>query len=578
MKSAHNEPRLLYPPQSSPDPPPALSGEAVDDLQLRSLADAMGGKVEEHRILMAQLERICSDPQIIRYRQAVFTDLLANPQLTAGLEELLPRIDELVNFRSLRNAEGLPLLENVWRLGELELYVTIMDHLAQLLAEPENALQSAGMKALHERVKERCGDSRFKALRRELPRLSEGIRTTSSITLGINLDHYLRPVEAGIVDIHAKTYGRGSFLSRLLGSESSFTTAAPLHSTPSTDEGGKKLPLAPLFRDLEGIVKSSARRLLKPLQDYLHLHTGFLAALRSDILFFLGGLRLYRRFEESGLPVTIPQILPPEHREFHARGLYNPLLLYESHSSSSGHSTYEGETAAEQIVTSNVDFDEQGRIFVVTGPNRGGKTTFTRGVGLCHLLAQAGLFAPARECRLSPAEQIHTHFPQQEQERTDTGRLGDEADRLASLFRKLNPRSLVLLNESLTSTSPGEGVYLARDVLRGLRLAGVRALFTTHFHELAAGADTINQDTEGTSRVDSLVAEAVPTEEAGDSAEGAEGAEVGERGDSSGAQIRRTFRIVRRSPDGYSYARDIARRHGISYEQLRDTLRQRGQL
>jgi hypothetical protein len=556
MDEPQRDPRLLHPPNATAREEHSLPEETAEDLQLRVLSETMGRNGEERHIIRSILGTLTVSAETIRYRQEVFRDMLQNPRVVQELEELMPRIEELVNFRGVRRSEGLPFLESVWRLGELELYVEIMDRLSEILAEPEQPFTSRGLTELRRRVEQKRGENTYRSLKKELPRLSAGIRQKSSITLGINLDSYLRPVEAGIVSINAETYRRGHFLSRVMGNGGSFTTAAPIHSSPSSDGMGKKLPLAPLFQDLETLVRSSARKLLGPLQNYLHLHTGFLDALRTDVIFFLGGVRLYRTFREAGLPVAIPEILPPEQRELHARRFYNPLLHLENGSGEPGE--------AQQIVTSNVDFDEHGRIFVLTGPNRGGKTTFTSGIGLCHLMAQAGLFVPSEQCSLSPVEQICTHYPRREEEQTHTGRLGEEARRLYRLFEELTPRSLVLLNESLTSTSPGEGVYLARDVLRALRLAGVRAIFTTHFHDLALAAEEINRETEGSSPVASLVAEAEREKQVDD--------------DSSAGGVRRTYRIVRRSPDGSSHARDIAYRHGISFGQLQETLRRRGLL
>ena len=110
-----------------------------------------------------------------------------------------------------------------------------------------------------------------------------------------------------------------------------------------------------------------------------------------------------------------------------------------------------------------------------------------------------------------------------------------------------------LLNESLSSTSPGESLYLSRDIVRALRLFGVRAIFATHLHELAEGLEAVNADIEGDSRVVSLVA--------GVALQGAEA-------DLIDGIIPRTYEIKPGPPRGLSYARGIAAKHGISYEQL----------
>jgi len=118
-------------------------------------------------------------------------------------------------------------------------------------------------------------------------------------------------------------------------------------------------------------------------------------------------------------------------------------------------------------------------VFVLTGPNRGGKTTHVQAVGLAQVLAKAGLYVPARAARISPVEGIFTHFPAREHPELDTGRLGEEAQRLRELFAAATSGSLILFNESLSTTSPGESLVLARDLLRALSLLGARAIFTS---------------------------------------------------------------------------------------------------
>ena len=122
---------------------------------------------------------------------------------------------------------------------------------------------------------------------------------------------------------------------------------------------------------------------------------------------------------------------------------------------------------------------------------------------------------------------------------------------------RVTRNSLVLLNESLSSTSAGESFYIGQDILRALRLLGVRAIFSTHLHELAAGIDELNQTGPGDSRIVSMVASPLT------------------RRREPGA---RSFKVVFGPPLGRSYAREIAVRYGVSYDQLQALLQQRGLL
>jgi DNA mismatch repair protein MutS len=209
------------------------------------------------------------------------------------------------------------------------------------------------------------------------------------------------------------------------------------------------------------------------------------------------------------------------------------------------------------IVTNDVHMGEHGRIGILTGPNQGGKTTYTHMVGLCQILAQTGVWVPAARARLSPVDNIYTHYPVEEQLTKGTGRFGDEAQRLHQIFVRGTRHSLILLNESLASTNPGESLYIAQDIVRILRHLGARAIFATHLHELAADVAALNASTAGDSLIVSLVASRM---------------EAGKDGP------RRSYKIAPGPPLGRSYAREIAAQYGMSYDQLTALLRQRGVL
>jgi DNA mismatch repair ATPase MutS len=155
---------------------------------------------------------------------------------------------------------------------------------------------------------------------------------------------------------------------------------------------------------------------------------------------------------------------------------------------------------------------------------------------------------------------IYTHYPSLEQAHPGMGRLDEEAERLAGIFKRATPHSLVLLNETLAGTAASEAEAIARDALRGLRLLGARAVYVTHLHDLALTVDAINATTPGSSLVGSLVADA--DEEEADSP--------------TGPRHRRTYRIHPGVPRGQSYASEIAQRYGISFGQLAALLRERG--
>ena len=198
----------------------------------------------------------------------------------------------------------------------------------------------------------------------------------------------------------------------------------------------------------------------------------------------------------------------------------------------------------DEIVTNDFAFDDNARIYVLTGPNRGGKSVITVAVGAAQALCQLGLPVPAESARISVVDGIYTHFPEGADDTIDKGRLGEECARLKEIFDSVTENSLILLDESLSSTGAFEATYIASEILSGFAVERCRGIFSTHLHDLAASISDINSRSleHGGVLIDTLVA----------------GIEEG----------RRSFKIFRAKPDGKSYAKDIADKYGLSFENL----------
>jgi hypothetical protein len=544
---------LLWPP-GQPRPVqqrPWLEGSAAD-LGLADLLAALGLGPRHQRFAEGVLLELCADEPVITYRQAVLDDLLRSPALTAELEALLPELEELAG-PSFRSTQESAFYQAVARLAELESFVSCVRGLTAALTAA--GPRSAGWRAWAARLADLQSDPTFRALAAQLPELGAKIRSVQSVTLGVNLDTHLRPVAAALVAINDRPFQDQTLLGRLLGDDA-LTGLAPLHiasqPAPDANRAARELTdgrFAPLFRDLEEALERVAGPIAKALRRYHAVNVQPLVDLTFELAFFLGAARLVQQLRAAGLPVCLPEVAPAEARVSELRGVYNLHLARRLMTQ------YPGRDVSSRLVRNEVSLGPDGRLGILTGPNRGGKTTYTQGLGLVHVLFQAGLPVPAEHARLSPIDALYTHFTAEEKLYLDTGRLGEEARRAGEIFRRATRHSLVLFNEAFASTTPAEGLVLARDVVRGLRRLGARGLFTTHFHELAAEAAALNAEAPGASDLVSLVAGAEAT--------------------ADGAEARRTFQIRPGPPLGTSYAREIAVRHGLSLEQIEQTLRDR---
>jgi DNA mismatch repair protein MutS len=188
-------------------------------------------------------------------------------------------------------------------------------------------------------------------------------------------------------------------------------------------------------------------------------------------------------------------------------------------------------------VTNDFDFGTDGRVLVVTGPNNGGKTTFARAFGQLHYLASLGLPVPAREADLVLADAVLTSFAQAERPGTGRSHLEEELVNLHDVIEKASPRTVVILNESFSSTTLRDATLLGRAVLAQLTAGGSLCVFVTFVDELAtANGATI-----------SLVATVNPDDPA-----------------------LRTYKVVPRPPGGLAYAAALAERYGLTYRAVSD--------
>jgi DNA mismatch repair ATPase MutS len=191
------------------------------------------------------------------------------------------------------------------------------------------------------------------------------------------------------------------------------------------------------------------------------------------------------------------------------------------------------------VVTNDFGLSGPERIFVVTGPNHGGKTTFARMFGEIHYLASLGYPVPARRARLFLPDQVFTHFEREEDLTARHGRLEDELYRIRDVLRDATSSSLLVMNESFSSTTLGDARFIGERVLDTMTGRGMLGVYVTFVDELASRSHAVV----------SMVAGVVPDDPA-----------------------ERTFTVVRRPADGLAYAAAIAAKYGLTYRQLRQRL------
>ena len=129
--------------------------------------------------------------------------------------------------------------------------------------------------------------------------------------------------------------------------------------------------------------------------------------------------------------------------------------------------------------------DEGGRVFVITGPNMAGKSTYIRQVALLSLMAQIGSYVPAKAMACSVADRLFARVGSSDEIMRGQSTFMVEMTEAANILHNATQRSLVVLDELGRGTSTFDGLSLAWAITEHLATElNCRSLIATHYHEM----------------------------------------------------------------------------------------------
>ena len=135
-----------------------------------------------------------------------------------------------------------------------------------------------------------------------------------------------------------------------------------------------------------------------------------------------------------------------------------------------------------------------GRLWLVTGPNMGGKSTFLRQNALIAILAQMGSFVPASSAHIGVIDRLFSRVGASDDIAHGRSTFMVEMVETAAILNRATRRSLVVLDEIGRGTATFDGLSIAWAAVEALHeTTGCRALFATHFHELTSLAKTLSR-------------------------------------------------------------------------------------
>ena len=144
------------------------------------------------------------------------------------------------------------------------------------------------------------------------------------------------------------------------------------------------------------------------------------------------------------------------------------------------------EEQGRSFVSNDLILDHNKRMWLVTGPNMGGKSTFLRQNALLTILAQTGSYVPAVHAEIGVVDQIFSRIGAADDLFRDQSTFMVEMLETAAILRHATPRSFVIMDEVGRGTTPEDGTAVAYASLHHLyHINKCRSLFASHFHALA---------------------------------------------------------------------------------------------
>lgn len=148
----------------------------------------------------------------------------------------------------------------------------------------------------------------------------------------------------------------------------------------------------------------------------------------------------------------------------------------------------------EAFVPNGAKLEESQSLWLLTGPNMAGKSTFLRQNALITIMAQAGSFVPASEARLGIVDRLFSRVGAADDIARGRSTFMVEMVETATILNQATERSLVILDEIGRGTATYDGLSLAWAVVEHLHdVNQCRGLFATHYHELTALASRLDR-------------------------------------------------------------------------------------
>lgn len=444
----------------------------------------------------------------IRYRQEIFRDL-ESENISLCLTKFQSSISQVFRFIEYSAESNHSIQAGKYRLDAMDLY---FDSILRFIENTACNAASPGLIKLNSLLSEYAAGDTFQTLREKCRKLKEKIENI----------HYSLTILSDRILIHFEK------------NENDFSKKMKNTFFPDSEAENeflffRQVTLSDLELRIADILNKREKTLFTECSDFTADNSDFIDPLifkiHRELKFYLSCHAYIHTLKSRDFSFCYPDIT--DEAQIEIKGLYDMAMAYRSKTVS-------------DLITNDFLLKEGFTGAWVTGANQGGKTTYVRSIGQIVYFMLIGLPVPAHFASLPLFHGILTHFSQEENARTDNGKLKEELLHIKDMLTfSAGRKNFYILNELFSSTTSMDAFDMSRLLIS--RLSGNRSIIlcVTHVPQLAAACRNMA----------SLATDTGINE-----------------------KCRRTYRIIPKEAEPTAYAADIAGKYHLTVKQIKEEL------
>ncbi len=423
----------------------------ISDLELDTIFEAFSAS-DEYIKNVAKVAMLTNLKSIedIRYRQEILKDTINNFEIINEIYQINNEAiekEKSIFFAFFRKYPDVILHSSIKRI---DISVKYLKRIKDILKLSSHSFKSDGFKNFINMLENELSDEYIKKLEIYLKdlRLREGVVVYFELKVGVKPKKYI---------LYKEKKQNINWMQKLFRKrDKNFRFCID-----SRDESGSRIISELKNQGINGVANTLALT-----ADHLK---NFLNILKSELAFYAGCANLHKYLTSLNINMTFPMPYESNKRVENFEALQDISLILIKKSS---------------VVENSLKADKKD-LFIITGANKGGKTSYLRSVAIANLMMQSGMFVTAKKFDCNISENFFTHFKKDEDNSLKSGKFDEELKRMSEIVENITPNSLMIFNESFAATNESEGSLIATDIVNAFLDKNIKIFFITHMYSFA---------------------------------------------------------------------------------------------